>query len=209
MTPIFAMSSHRAQFHPAAAGTKDPSKVQQAQARTQETKTQKPDTAEKPIKDEYLPEEKQEPSGRYWMEKTENGRPKIYFDDAEKANRSPKTDKANKTANPDKTDNPNKINNPDKADNPDKTDAPDSEKKSGGAKKSPQKPEPEICKGNNDKAEREIKKLKEKKKTLEQQIQAETDEVKAQKLEQELKQVENELRQKDNNSYLRQHTTFT
>lgn len=194
MTPIFAMSSHTAQLHPAAAGTKDPSKVQQAQARTQETKTQKPDTARKPIKDEYLPEEKQEPFGRYWMEKAENGRPKIYFDDAEKASHPPKTGNADRTPNHDEAPKP---------------DAPDSEKKSGGAKKSPQKPEPEICKGNNDKAEREIKKLKEKKKTLEQQIQSETDEVKAQKLEQELKQVENELRQKDNNSYLRQHTTFT
>ena len=121
----------------------------------------------KPEKDEYLPEEKHEPSGRYWMEQGEDGQKKIHFDDPDK--------------------------NP-KANTPEKT---------------PQKPEPEICKGNNDKAVREIEKLKEEKKTLEQQIQKETDEEKIKKLEQKLAQVENELRQKDNNGYLRRNTVFS
>ena len=35
--------------------------------------------------DEYVPEEKQEPSGRYWLGKDEDGQPKVYFDDPERA----------------------------------------------------------------------------------------------------------------------------
>ena len=44
----------------------------------------------KPVMDEYVPEEPQEPSGRYWMGKDEDGQPKIYFDDPERAADAPK-----------------------------------------------------------------------------------------------------------------------
>jgi len=37
----------------------------------------------KPVMDEYVPEEPQEPSGRYWMGRDEDGQPKIYFDGPE------------------------------------------------------------------------------------------------------------------------------
>ena len=48
----------------------------------------RPDSADparpqKPVLDEYVPEEKREPSGRYYLGKDENGQPKIYFDDPE------------------------------------------------------------------------------------------------------------------------------
>ena len=43
----------------------------------------------KPMMDEYVPEEPQEPSGRYWMGKDEDGQPKIYFDDPERAADAP------------------------------------------------------------------------------------------------------------------------
>ena len=36
------------------------------------------------MRDEYVPEEPQEPSGRYWMEKDEVGQPIIHFDDQER-----------------------------------------------------------------------------------------------------------------------------
>lgn len=185
MTPIFAIPSQTAQSHSALTGVKDPSKVHAAKAKVRDIKTKEADNPAKSDKDEYLPEEKHEPSGRYWIEKGENGQAKIHFDTP---------DKDSKTGSPDK--------------NP-KTDALDKNPKTDTPDKASQKPEPEICKGNNDKAVREIEQLKEKKKTLEQQIQAETDEVKAKKLEQKLAQVENELRQKDNNSYLRRNTVFT
>ena len=39
--------------------------------------------------DEYVPEEKQEPSGRYWLGRDEDGRPKVCFDDPERADDKP------------------------------------------------------------------------------------------------------------------------
>ena len=42
-----------------------------------------------PVMDEYVPEEKQEPSGRYWLGKDENGKPKVCFDDPERADDKP------------------------------------------------------------------------------------------------------------------------
>ena len=48
---------------------------------------QRPESAEpvrEPVVDEYVPEEKQEPSGRYWLETGEDGQRKIHFDDPEK-----------------------------------------------------------------------------------------------------------------------------
>ena len=38
---------------------------------------------QKPMMDEYIPEEKEEPSGLYYLGKDENGQPKVYFDDPE------------------------------------------------------------------------------------------------------------------------------
>lgn len=68
----------------------------------------------------------------------------------------------------------------------------------------------EKCTGSTDQVDREIKKLKEKKKQLEQQIQsAAGDEKKVRELKEKLAQVENELSQKDNDTYRRQHSTFS
>ena len=61
---------------PAAAGAKEAPAVQRA-------KDLDPVRAQRPAVDEYVPEEKQEPSGRYWLGKDENGQPKIYFDNPE------------------------------------------------------------------------------------------------------------------------------
>lgn len=50
---------------------------------------QRPDSGaparpQKPMMDEYIPEEKREPSGRYYLGKDENGQPKVYFDGPER-----------------------------------------------------------------------------------------------------------------------------
>lgn len=51
----------------------------------------------KPVMDEYVPEEKQEKSGRYWLGKDEEGAPKIYQDaldeNASKENSAKRTEK--------------------------------------------------------------------------------------------------------------------
>ena len=160
-------------------------------------KVQKPEeeTAGRPLKpvmDEYVPEEKQEPSGRYWMGKDEDGQPKIVFDDPERAADAPQK--------------------PEDAAKPSDSDAPEAEapEKNGGAK-GPEKKEDkeERCVGNTDKVDREIEKLKKKRDELEQRINTETDEAKVKDLERQLAQVERELKQKDNDTYRKQHTSFT
>ena len=68
----------------------------------------------------------------------------------------------------------------------------------------------EKCVANSDKVDREIKKLKEKKQQLEQQIRsASGDEKKIRELEKKLAQVENELSQKDNDTYRRQNASVS
>lgn len=140
----------------------------------------------KPVRDEYLPEEKREPYGRYWLGKDEDGSPKIYFDDPE----------AKDAASPEAP----------KAEDPDGEKEPMSPKKAAPPDKGDKE---EKCTANTDAVDREIRKLKEKKEKLEAKLDRETDETKRESLERQLAQVENELRQKDNDSYRRQHTVFT
>ena len=71
------------------------------------------------------------------------------------------------------------------------------------------KPEKEKCTADTDKVDQEIRKLKEKRQQLMQQIKAAKDDETARKLEKELAQVENELSQKDNDAYRRQNTLFS
>ena len=142
----------------------------------------------RPVKDEYVPEEKQASYGRYWLGKDEDGSPKIYFDDPEAAEGAPVSPGAPRAEYPDGEKEPMS---PEKAGPPDK-----------GGKE-------EKCVGNTDAVDREIRKLKEKKEKLEAKLDQETDETKRESLERQLAQVENELRQKDNDAYRRQHTVFT
>lgn len=140
----------------------------------------------KPVRDEYLPEEKREPYGRYWLGKDQDGSPKIYFDDPE----------AEDAASPEAP----------RAEDPDGEKEPVSPKKAASPDKGDQE---EKCVGNTDAVDREIRKLKEKKEKLEAKLDRETDETRREALERQLAQVENELRQKDNDAYRRQHSTFT
>mgnify|MGYP003500518656 FL=1 len=67
----------------------------------------------------------------------------------------------------------------------------------------------EECTTNTDAVDREIEKLKEEKRQIEQQIQAETDENKVKELEKKLAQVEAELNQKNNDTYRRQNAVVS
>ena len=146
------------------AGVKEPPQVQRTGAEI-------PVQSRMPAMDEYVPEEKQEPSGRYWLGRDADGQPKVYFDDPERADDKP-------------------------------FDAPAPAKKPTGDKT-------ERCTGSTDQVDREIKRLKQRKETLEQQISSQTDDVKIKELERKLAQVERELAQKDNDTYRRQHTVFS
>lgn len=72
------------------------------------------------------------------------------------------------------------------------------------------KEDAEKCTTNTDKVDREIKKLKEQKQQLEQQIKAASgDEEKVKELEKKLSQIEGELSQKDNDTYRRQNAVIS
>ncbi|MCI8478586.1 MAG: hypothetical protein HFE97_09645 [Oscillospiraceae bacterium] len=76
MELISAITSGTAQASAKAAGVKEPPKVQRPE---EEAQGRTPN----PVLDTYVPEEEQEPGGRYWLGKDEDGQPKIYFDDPE------------------------------------------------------------------------------------------------------------------------------
>lgn len=133
----------------------------------------------KPDRDMYIPEEKRESYGRYWLERDENDVPEIRFEDPEAEPVS--------TASVDAPE----------------ADAPEKGGPAGGGRKA------ERCTGNTDAVDREIRKLKEKKEALEKRLVSETSEIKAEELKRRLSQVEEELRRKDNDTYRRQHTVFT
>ena len=73
MQSISGINSGAAQPSVPIAGVDEPKKVQRPEDETQSRR-------QKPVMDEYVPEEKPEPSGRYWLGKDEDGKPKIYFD---------------------------------------------------------------------------------------------------------------------------------
>lgn len=183
MQPISGAIPGAAQSPISAAGVKEPSKVlrpeDEAQGRTP-----------KPVMDEYVPEEPQEPTGRYWMGKDEDGQPRIYFDDPERAADAPEDAPDAENLNADAPENEG----PDQA---------------GQGAKGPERKKDEVWEGNTDKVDQEIKKLKKKQQELEQRLNTETDEAKIKDLERQLSQVEQELRQKDNDAYRRQHTQVT
>lgn len=140
--------------------------------------------------DAYVSSQKQEgkPSGLYRIGQDANGRKKVFFDDLNKSGRA------------------NGRQAREKADASDKGgDVGPSNAKADGAKKSEEK-----CVGNTDRVDREIRKLKEKKQQLMQQIRTTSgEEEKVRVLEKKLAQVESELSRKDNESYRRQHTVFS
>lgn len=132
--------------------------------------------------DVYIRSEKsgKEPAGLYRIGQDENGSRKIFFED------------------------------PDKADRADGKEEPKADGKKPKIDGDSQGKPAEVCVGNTDKVDREIEKLKEKKRELEQQIQsASGDERKIQELEKKLAQVEQELSQKDNDTYRKQHSEFS
>ena len=178
MMPISGVNTGAAQPLTTAEKVLGASKVQKPEEESQSRQF-------KPVMDEYVPEEPQEPSGRYWMGKDEDGQPKIYFDDPERAADAPKQPE----------------------------DAPEAEepKQAGQGAKGPErkKDKDEVWECNTDKVDREIEKLKKKQQELEQRLSTETDEAKTKDLERQLAQVEQELKQKDNDTYRKQNATYT
>ena len=173
MQSISGINSGAAQPSVPVAGVDELKKVQRPEDETQSR-------CQKPVMDEYVPEEKPEPTGRYRLGKDEDGKPKIYFDDPKRAE-----------------------------DTPDVSDSSGRDKSAKGPERSGSDKEGQSCTCNTDKVDREIEKLKKQKQELEQQINRETDESKIEDLKAKLEQIERELSQKDNDTYRRQHAVYT
>lgn len=73
-----AITAGRTEPYAAATGVEA---VSAGQKDGEETKNQVPDQSLKPIRDEYIPEEEHDPGGRYWMDRDDEGKRRIYFDD--------------------------------------------------------------------------------------------------------------------------------
>ena len=145
--------------------------------------------------DEYISSEKsgKKPTGLYRVEQDGNGNRRIYFDDPKTAQEKAVHAEGREAlkAKEDRSREGKNGKDP---------------KVSGNSQGEPE----EKCVANTDKVDREIKKLKEKKRQLEQQIQsASGDEKKIRELEKKLAQVENELSQKDNDTYRRQNASVS
>ncbi len=176
----------------AATGAKGPLKV----GKPEEDDEKRP---VKPETDEYIPEEKQESSGRYWLGKDGEGKHKIYFDNPEKE--APESQAAGTPGKPGGLPGPE---GPKEGMGPE---GPKEDEKADGPGKGPDK-KVEKCTGNTDRVDREIEKLKKRRDELKKQIHSEKDGKKIKELEKKLSQVERELKQKDNDAYRRAHTVF-
>ena len=86
MEMIFGMESARIHLQPAVSGAKEAQEVNGAEEEARDK-----DESLRPVRDEYIPEEKQEATGRYWMDTDEDGKLKVYFDDPDKSEPESKT----------------------------------------------------------------------------------------------------------------------
>ena len=180
--------------------------------------------------DEYISSEKsgKKPTGLYWVGKDENGSRKIFFDDPEAVHANGKDDRSEESKDG-KAPKVYPSGHP-AMQAPDGAGGLPSDKVGGDSQGKPA----EKCVTNTDKVDREIKKLKEKKQQLKQQIQSvsgdETSfghpsmpgsapaearvsgnnkENKIRELQKKLAQVEKELSQKDNDTYRRQNASVS
>ncbi len=185
----------------AATGAKGPLKV----GKPEEDDEKRP---VKPETDEYIPEEKQESSGRYWLGKDGEGKHKIYFDNPEKE--APESQAAGTPGKPGGLPGPEGPKEGMGPEGPKEgmgPEGPKEDEKADGPGKGPDK-KVEKCTGNTDRVDREIEKLKKRRDELKKQIHSEKDGKKIKELEKKLSQVERELKQKDNDAYRRAHTVF-
>lgn len=91
MQSISGINSGAAQPSVPIADVDEPKKVRRPEDETRSRR-------QKPVMDEYVPEEKPEPTGRYRLGKDEDGKPKIYFDAPKRAEDTPDASDRDKSA---------------------------------------------------------------------------------------------------------------
>lgn len=156
--------------------------------------------AKKPAYDECIPGKEHEPTGLYKVAHDDKGNPKIHFDVPMEKTAADNVSKAEEDFSPSKS-------------TPEIEDSSLNGEGKPAKEAPPAKSEPEhkaeSCTTNTDKVDREIEKLKEKQKRLEQQLRVTQDSQTAEDLKRQLAQAENELQQKDNDTYRRQNAVVT
>lgn len=164
--------------------------------------------------DEYIPsgDQASKTPGIYRPETDKNGQQKIVFDKPDSPEKSEQSDTAQGKNNggsskvtPNQTE--DNGNSPKVA--PDQSKDDENSKEKHGPEKSGDKKHGLWCTVNTDKVDAEIKKLKEEKQQIEQQIKKTGDENKCKELKKQLSQIESELSAKDNDVYRKQHATYT
>ncbi len=147
-----------------------------------------PKAAARP-RDEYVKGGDEDKSiGLYYIKRGNDGAPEIKFDDPQM------TDAKNKES--------------EKAEPESKSPEEKEPEKSEPDKSEPKK-KSESCTANTDKVDKEIERLKEKQKQIEQKLRAEDDERKTEQLKKQLDSVTRELSRKDCDSYRRSRTEFS
>ena len=157
-------------------------------------------TGKQTQRDEYIKgDSKDKPNGLYKVDRDENGKIKIVYDDPKKAKENAEKE----------------VSGTEKAQAEDEAKSsasPEKEKEPEGPQKAqPDKPEdkPEKCICNTDQVDREIEGLKKEKANLERQIKSVAgNDDKVKEVEKRLIAIQNELGQKDNDTYRRQNASF-
>ena len=164
--------------------------------------------------DEYIPsgDKARETPGVYRPETDTNGQLKIVFDKPDSPEIGEQSDPVQGKDNggsskvaPEQTEdngNSQKV-------APDQSKDDENLKEKDGPEKSDDKNHGPWCTVNTDKVDAEIKKLKEEKQQIEQQIKRTDDENKCKELKKQLSQIESELSAKDNDAYRKQHAAYT
>lgn len=158
------------------------------------------------LKDEYIESKKsgRKVRGLYRLGQDEIGNPKVLYDEPEKGTkgRDVRQEEPAKRSDMRQAEEPAKRRDMRQAEEPAKEK--DVRQGEEAAKKT------EECRGSTDQVDREIERLREKKRQLRQQIEAAGgDEEKVKELERKLSQVEAELNRKDNDTYRRQNMTVS
>lgn len=164
----------------------------------------------RPAADEYTPEQKEPPSGRYWLERDGDGRQVVFYDGPQQPAGGPARPEAGDAPASGGAQPQDAPAQPRQAEDAPDADAPQPGRAAEGPeeKRLPEDDQ-ERCTVDTGRVDREIEALKKQKQELERQLKAETDETKARALRARVAQIEQELSQKDNDTYRRQHAEYS
>ena len=164
----------------------------------------------RPATDQYIPEQKQPPSGRYWLKRDGAGRQTVFYDDPQQPADGSERPKAGDTPVPGGVKPPqNLLAQPRQAEDDSADDTLSPDRVAEGPEGASPEESPKHCTVDTGRGDREIEALKKQKQEIERRLKAETDETKARELQAEADRIEQELTRKDNDAYRRGHAQYS